>query len=336
MVSKIRVIVIGLGQIGLDTCKLILKKDSLQLLGVVDIDPKKAGKDLGEFLGKKKLGIKIYDDLRFILKEFQPEVTIITSKSKLKEIANDIILCIENHSSVISSCEELFYPLAKHKKLFEEIDSKAKENFTHVLGTGVNPGFVMDILPLFLTSTCAELKSLKITRKVDLNKRRQALQQKMGLGLTTKEFNKFAKENELGHVGLSESANFISDFLKIKIDRWSEIIKPVLASRNIKTKHYNIKKGNIAGIKQSIFGLKNNKKIISLELEISCEVENSYDEIIVEGIPPINMRIENGIFGDTATTAIMVNVIPNLLHARYGLITMKDLSIPSFLSPITK
>lgn len=335
MISKIKVIVVGLGQIGIDICKLILQKDSLHLLAVVDIDPKKIGKDLGEFIGAKKLGIKIYEDLRFVLQEFQPEVTIITSKSRLPEIANDIILCVEHHSSVVSSCEELLYPFIKYKTLSEEIDLKAKENFTQVLGTGVNPGFIMDTLPILLTSSCIDLKSIRIRRYVDLTKRRKALQQKMGLGLTLQEFRRKLKDSLIGHIGLIESAYFIADFLKIKIDKWSESLQPVVANKNIKTKFFNVKKGDVAGIKQKVLGLKNNKKVISLELEISCKIEESFDEIIIDGTPPIKLKIENGIFGDSATVAMLVNTIPNLLHARYGLVTMKDVTIPSYLNPKT-
>lgn len=149
MVAKIKVIVVGLGEIGQKTCNLILQKKSLELLAAVDIDPKKSNKDLGEVLKNKKLGIKVYNDLRMALYELKPEVTILTSKSRLNEIADDIFLCIEHNSSVISSCEELLFPFEKYKKLSEEIDLKAKENFVHVLGTGVNPGFVMDTLPVF-------------------------------------------------------------------------------------------------------------------------------------------------------------------------------------------
>lgn len=175
MVAKIKVIVAGLGEIGLQTCELILQKKSLELLAAVDIDPVKSNKDLGKILKKKNINIKVYNDLKTAVSELKPEVTILTSKSQLNEIANDIFICIEHHSSVISSCEELLFPFEKHKKLSEEIDIKAKENFVHVLGTGVNPGFVMDTLPVFLTSVCKDIQSIKITRVVDLNKRRKNL-----------------------------------------------------------------------------------------------------------------------------------------------------------------
>lgn len=332
MTAKIKVVVVGLGQIGIETCKLILEKKSLSLLAVVDIDNAKQGKDLGEFLGKKNLGIKISNDLRETLKEFQPEVTVLTSKSRLVEIANDIFVCLENHSSVISTCEELLFPFINNLKLSEEIDQKAKENFVHVLGTGVNPGFVMDTLPTFLTSVCSRVNSLTIYRLVDLNKRRKALQTKMGLGKSKNEFMKLVKSKQIGHIGLLESAQFINHNLKLNIKSFSESISPVLASKNLKTKYFEIPKGTVAGSKHVVVGKVNSKKVLELVLEMRADIKESIDEIKISGTPSLHVKFEGGIHGDIATAAMVVNSIPNLLHARYGLITMRDIIIPSVLN----
>lgn len=332
MTAKIKVVVVGLGQIGIETCKLILEKKSLELLAVVDIDNSKNGKDLGEFVGKKNLGIKISNDLRETLKEFQPEVTILTSKSRLVEIANDILVCLENHSSVISTCEELLFPFNNHLKLSQEIDQKAKENFIHVLGTGVNPGFVMDTLPTFLTSVCSQVNSLSIYRRVDLNKRRKALQEKMGLGKSKNEFMKLVKNKQIGHVGLLESAQFINHNLKLNIKSFSESITPILASKNMKTKYFKIPKGTVAGNKHVVIGKVNSKKVLELVLEMSTDIKESVDKIKISGTPSLQVEFEGGIHGDIATAALVVNSIPNLLHARYGLITMKEILIPSILN----
>ncbi|MCR4417954.1 MAG: hypothetical protein WHV63_08565 [Ignavibacteria bacterium] len=332
MVAKIKVIVAGLGEIGLQTCELILQKKSLELLAAVDIDPVKSNKDLGKILKKKNINIKVYNDLKTAVSELKPEVTILTSKSQLNEIANDIFICIEHHSSVISSCEELLFPFEKHKKLSEEIDIKAKENFVHVLGTGVNPGFVMDTLPVFLTSVCKDIQSIKITRVVDLNKRRKNLQTKVGLGLTKSEFNKLVRLQKLGHIGLMESAQFLNYFLKLGAKKFTEKVEPILADRKIKTKYFEINKGDVVGLNHSIIGKSATKKLIELQLIFRADTKEDFDEILIDGTPPINLKIENGISGDLATVAMMVNSIPNLLHARYGLITMKDIIIPSILN----
>jgi len=332
MSARIKVIVVGLGQIGIETCKLLLNKKSFQLLAAVDIDPTKAGKDLGEFLNKKDLGIKVYPDLKSTLKEFEPEVTILTSKSHLNEIANDIFLCIEHHSSIISSCEELLFPFENNKKLAEEIDAKAKEYFVHVLGTGVNPGFVMDSLPVFLTSVCDKLDSIKIKRVVDLTKRRKALQQKIGLGLSKTDFQNLVKQKKIGHVGLLESAQFVDHYLNLNSQKFDEKIVPILAEKNYKTKYITIPKGTVVGMQHTVIGKSGSKKLVELILEMTANTNESYDEIVINGNPKFKVKIENGIFGDTATVSMMVNVIPNLLHARYGLITMKDINIPSFLN----
>jgi len=334
MPNRIKIILVGLGPIGVETCKLVLQKKSLNLLAVVDIDSKKFGKDLGKFIGaKKKLNIPIVENLSSALHKFHPEVAILTSGSRLESVKEDLFTCIENKVSIISSCEELLYPFISNPALAEDIDKKAKEKFVHILGTGVNPGFIMDIAPLFFTSVCSNVKTIKAERVVDLNKRRKPLQAKMGLGKTKSEFNQMVKVKKLGHVGLLESAQLIADGLRMNISSYKEKITPILASKNFTTKYFQIDKGKVCGMNHVVQGFYGKQKLISLDLQMRVDLYKSFDKIIVDGTPKLNVIVENGVFGDTATVAMLVNCIPSLLHAEFGLLTMKNIQIPNYLNP---
>jgi 4-hydroxy-tetrahydrodipicolinate reductase len=334
MPNRIKIILVGLGPIGIETCRLILQKKSLNLLAVVDIDQAKFGKDLSKFIGtRRKLNIPVVNDLKSILKEYHPEVAIITSTSRLENINDDLFECIENKVSVITSCEELLYPYISHPDLSKEIDQKAKENFVHILGTGVNPGFIMDIVPLFFTSVCSNVKTVKAERVVDLNKRRKPLQVKMGLGESRAEFNRLVKEKKLGHVGLLESAQLIADGLRLNISSYKENITPILARTNFSNRYFNIEKGYVCGMKHIVHGFYGRKKLIVLDLQMRIDLNQSYDKIIIDGTPKLNVKVDNGVFGDTATVAMLVNCIPSLLHADFGLLTMRNICIPNYLNP---
>lgn len=334
MPHRIKIVLVGLGPIGIETCKLVLQKKSLNLLAVVDINPAKFGKDLAKFVGsKKRLSIPIVNDLSSALKKYHPEVAILTSASRLENVKDDLFVCIENKVSVITSCEELLYPYITHGELAAEIDKKAKEKFVHILGTGVNPGFIMDIVPLFFTSVCSNVNSVKAERVVDLTKRRRPLQAKMGLGKTKNEFNQLVKKKKLGHVGLLESAQLIADGLRINISSYKEKITPILAKTTLSTRYFKIEKGHVCGMRHTVHGFYGRQKLVTLDLQMGVDFTQSYDKIIIDGSPKLNVKVENGVFGDTATVAMLVNCIPSLLHADSGLLTMRNIWIPNYLSP---
>ncbi len=335
MPNRIKIILVGLGPIGIETCKLVLQKKSLNLLAVVDIDPKKFGNDLGKFIGaKKKLNVPVVNNLAEALSKYHPEVAILTSGSRLESVQVDIFTCIEYKVSIITSCEELLYPFITHRALAEEIDRKAKEKFVHILGTGVNPGFIMDIVPLFFTSVCSNVKVIKAERVVDLNKRRKPLQEKMGLGLTKSEFNQLVRKKKLGHVGLLESAQLIADGLRFNISSYKEKIVPIIANANFKTRYFQIPKGKVCGMNHTVYGFYGRQKLISLDLQMRVDLNKSFDKIIIDGTPKLNVTVENGVFGDTATVAMLVNSIPSLLHADFGILTMRNIIIPNYLNPL--
>jgi 4-hydroxy-tetrahydrodipicolinate reductase len=240
--------------------------------------------------------------------------------SFLRQVYPQIAKALERGVNVVSTCEELVYPFATEPELARKLDELAKENGVSVLGTGINPGFLMDTLVITLTSVCQEIERIMVTRTINAATRRGPFQKKIGVGLSVKEFgNSIEGKIITGHVGLKESIFMIGDALGWKLDRIEvDPVEPVAAKAH----------GKVAGLKQCARGLKDGKEVISLDFQAYMDAEE-YDSITIEGVPNIYMKIAPCIHGDIGTVAMIVNSIPKVINAQPGLVTMKDLPIPS-------
>ena len=226
---------------------------------------------------------------------------------------------------VVSSCEELSYPYQKEPKLAARLDRLAKQKGVTVLATGVNPGFLMDAWPLFMTAVCTEVKEVRVSRVRDASQRRIPFQEKVGAGKTRREFEALVKKGIIRHVGLPESVAMIAAGLGWQLDKITEIIKPIVYPKKVKSDFITVTPGMVAGVKQVGHGWKKGKKLITLNFEGSIGAGKSYDSVSIKGSPNIEVIAKGGIHGDIATIAMLVNAIPRILDASPGLKTMKDL-----------
>lgn len=308
----IRVVQFGLGAIGLATAHLVKTKKSLRLVGAVDADESKRG-GLGS-------GVPVFLTLSDLLRNTKADIVLQTTGSRLATVTPQLVEVIKAGLPCISSSEELFFPIGCNKQFARKIDAAARKQEVAVVGTGVNPGFVMDLLPIVLSATCQRISRIAIKRIVDLSTRRIQLQRKVGVGLTAKEFGRLKREGKMGHVGLRESARFVAHALGWKLDSVHQTLSPVIG------------KSNIVGIHEFVRGRILNREVLTMELIMATGVPNPRDEITINGEPPLQMVIVGGIRGDQATAAILVNTIPLALRARSGLQSVLELGIPRFLA----
>ena len=329
--EKIRVIQYGLGPIGIETAKLVTKKSSMEVVGAVDISKDIFGKDLGEVLGMgRKLGINVTENAKKLFAGTKADVVLHTTGSRISKIYPELEEIIRAGLNIVSSSEELLFPLKEKAELAERVDALAKKHGITVLGTGVNPGFVMDSLPLFLTGVCQDVKKIHVERHVDAGTRRYSLQRKVGAGMTEEAFREQIAKKAMGHVGLLESLYLIAGNLGMFLDDVQEAVEPVLVQKEVNTAYFSLKPGDVAGIQHTAAGIKNNEKIITLDLRMFVGCETPYDSIHILGTPEIRLRIEGGVAGDQATAAVLVNSISAVIGARPGLATVKDLPAPHF------
>jgi len=207
MDNEVRVVTFGLGPLGAAIAKGISDKKGMKIVGAVDTAKDLIGRDLGQILNMgRNLGVTIVDDGRDLIPRVKPDIAIISTRSSVRDIYSVLTLCIEAGVDVISTCEELSYPYYRYPQLATEIDSLAKQHGVTVLGTGINPGYLMDVLPIILTGACLRVDSIKVTRMMDSSKRRIPFQKKIGPGLTPEQFADMIREKKItGHVGLLES-----------------------------------------------------------------------------------------------------------------------------------
>ena len=325
--NKIRVAHYGLGSIGISAAKIAVGNDRLEVVGAVDISAEKVGKDLGDLVGNSQpLGLIVSNKAQDALTQ-RPDVVIHSTGSRLTDIMPQLEEIVARGCNIVSSAEELLFPIGKNKQLADKLDALAKQNDVSVLGTGVNPGFVLDALPAFLTGVCTEVKSVFARRIVDASTRREPLQRKVGAGLSAEEFRRRVDEGRLGHVGLIESVALLADCLGWELDNLLERIDPVIADGNIKTDYVEVREGQVAGIKHTAKGIRKGERVISAELQMFVGAPEPHDYVRIDAMPPMEVTVENGTAGDPASAAILVNAVPKVLAAPAGYVTMRDLGL---------
>ena len=326
----IKVVQVGLGPLGVKITKFLLQRKGLKIMGAVDKDPAKAGKDLGELCESKKLGISISDSIKKAIDKEKPDVALLTTVSSMEKITPQIEEIVSLGIPVVSTCEELSYPWITFPGLSKRIDEAAKKNKVAVVGTGVNPGFLMDSFPIFLTAVCQKVEKIKISRIQNAAFRRIPFQKKIGAGLTLKEFEDKKKAGTLRHVGLIESVQMIACRMGWKLDRSEDILTPVIAKEKVTTDAMTVEKGNALGVQQIGKGFVKGEEKITLIFRASIAEPDPADTIEITGEPDIVSTIKGGINGDVATCAITINAIKQIINAAPGLKTMADIPPVSY------
>jgi 4-hydroxy-tetrahydrodipicolinate reductase len=329
---KAKVVQYGCGPVGCMAVKYALQRPDIEIKGAIDIDKSKVGRDLGDVAAfGKRLGIMVSNDIETVLRETKPDIAVLTTSSYLTTVFPQIEQCIKAGVNVVSTAEELAYPYRTQPELAEKIDKLAKEYKVTVLGTGVNPGFIMDAWPLFMTGVCQNVSHIKIVRIQDASLRRGPFQKKIGAGCTTEEFNSLVTNGTLRHVGLPESIDMIASGLGWKLDEVTDSIEPVISKIHLQTEFVTVKPGQVAGVRQLGRGIRAGEELIRLEFEAAVGTPESYDAVYIKGIPNMEVTIKGGTHGDIATIAMTVNSIHRVISAPPGLANMKDLPIVSAL-----
>jgi 2,4-diaminopentanoate dehydrogenase len=329
--KKIRVLQYGVGPIGASIARLMRQKAALEIVGAIDKDPAKAGRDLGEVADATDApwGVTVAaDSARLLAKPV--DVVIHSTSSYLPSVMEQLLECLGAGCCVVSTCEELAYPYRKHPDLSAQLDAAAKEEGVALVGTGVNPGFVMDKLVLTLSSVSQRVEWAKAVRVVDASKRRLPLQKKIGAGMTPEEFRAQVSAGVIKHHGLPESIAMVADGLGFELDDISETIEPVIAEEPVKTEFLEVAPGQVAGVHQIARGTDGGKEKIYMELKMFVGAKDPADSIELRGEPNLALTIPGGTHGDVATAAVVVNAIPSILAAQSGLRTARDLPLSYF------
>jgi 4-hydroxy-tetrahydrodipicolinate reductase len=329
--AGIRVLHYGLGPIGAAIAKQLALRPGFKIVGAVDTDPAKIGRDIGGVasLGRR-LNLRVLGDPVKAIKAGKPDVVVLCTSSSLSDIMPQVEAVLARKVAIVSTTEELSYPGYTHIRLARRIHRLAKKAKVAVVATGVNPGFAMDALPIALTAVCERVDRISVSRVQDARSRRLPFQQKIGAGLTTEQFAGQLKAGRVGHVGFTQSIAMIADALGWRLDRISHEMVPKLATVTTSSEFLAVDPGYVCGVIQDGTGYRQGQAVIKLHFEAYLGAPEAYDAVEIQGVPGVTMKIAGGLHGDVATASIVANTIPKVLAVAPGLHTMRDMPLPSY------
>ncbi|NLW40925.1 MAG: Gfo/Idh/MocA family oxidoreductase [Tissierellia bacterium] len=333
--ENVKVIIWGLGAMGKGMAEMLLKKKGVEIVGVVGRN-QKVGKSMYDYLDVERGNRPdiIIDEYDKVITEKAADVVIIATDSFTRDNFEKVKYCLERKINVISTAEEMAYPQAQEPELAKEMDRIAKENGVTVLGTGINPGLIMDLLVITLTGACIDVDSIRAERVNNLSPFGPVVMEGQGVGLTVEEFNKRVEEGTLaGHVGFPESIRMIADAIGWQLSDEVELVRePIVSKVYRKAPHAEVQPGNVAGCNMKGFGRVDGEVKIEMlhpqQVEPQLEGGSTGDYITIKGTPNINMAIKPEVPGGIGTIAMCVNMIPHVINASPGLKTMIDLPVP--------
>ena len=333
--SNIKIAVWGFGAMGQGIVQTLLNKKGVEITGICDINPSIAGKGMLEVLGRtaEQNDIKILPDIKEAIKPGSCDLCILATDSFTAKAFPKMETLIELGVNIITTAEEMAYPKANEPELTKKLDELAKAKGVTVLGTGINPGLVMDLLALLLSAAMTDVKKVTCKRVNSLSPFGPTVMEEQAVGVSVEEFNKGVAEGTLaGHVGFAESVGMIADGLGLEIDKFEQQMKPIITNIDRKSTYGFAKAGHLAGVNMTGQGKKNGEVIIDMihpqQIEPEMEGTNTGDYVILEGDPPISMQIKPEIDGGIGTIAMCVNCIPHVINADAGVITMLDIPVP--------
>ncbi len=334
--KSVKIAIWGFGAMGSGMAKMILKKQGFDIVGVCDSYPGFVGKSVFELLGTENRydhDVVIKNDIETILEEEKPDLVLLATDSFTRKAYEKIKIIVEHKCNVISTAEEMAYPYAKEPELSEQMDRLAKANGVTVLGTGVNPGMMMDLLAICISGVMEDVDDMEISRINSLSPFGKTVMEEQGVGLSVEEFEKnLANGNIAGHVGFIESTHMIADALGVKVKDFKQTMAPIITDVDRKSKYGFAKKGDVCGVDMRSFAtLENGRKINMIhpqQIEPEMVGTKTGDYIRIKGKPEINLANVPEVEGGIGTIAICVNMIPHVINAKPGLKTMIDLPVP--------
>ena len=333
---NIRVAVWGFGAMGGGITKVLLQKTGVEITGVCDLHPNRVGKSIFDLLEVERgdrADVIVTSDIELALPEKSADVCILATDSFTKDVYPKLVKVLSRGINAISTAEEMSYPAAKEPELAQEIDRVAKKFGVTALGTGINPGLMMDLLAICLSGCMTSVEKVTCRRVNSLSPFGPLVMQEQGVGLTPEAFQEGVEKGELaGHVGFAESVGMISHALGWKIDEFSQQMAPILTEVDRKSPYGFASRGNVAGVNMTGQGYVEGRVMIDMihpqQIEPELGGTHTGDYITLEGSPRVDMKIQPEVNGGIGTIAMCVNMIPHVINARPGLKTMIDLPVP--------
>ena len=343
MEQKIKAVQYGVGKMSVYTMRYMLEK-GIEIVGAIDVNPAVIGKDIGEILGKDKLGVVVTDakQARETLENTKPDVCIVTTRSLFSEVEEPFMLCAELGINAISTCEEAFYPQNSNPTLTKKIDELAKKNNCTITGTGYQDIYWGQLISSIAGST-QTIKKIKGSSSYNVEDYGIALAEAHGAGLTLEEFDKqVASSDRISaeeRQKIIDSGEFAPSYMwnvngwlcsKLGLTIISQTQKcvPQTYKEDIysSTLDMTIKAGDATGMSAVV--TTETKEGITIESECIGKVyaPDEFDKNVwtVEGEPTTTITVEKPATVEL-TCATVVNRIPDVINAMPGYVTTEKM-----------
>jgi 4-hydroxy-tetrahydrodipicolinate reductase len=322
-VPSVPLVFVGLGPIGRSALSFALQQGRFQVIGACDTAPDLVGVALGDLVSGSPAGVRVVASIEELPDAPLGAVAVLCTASRIPAAQAPIDTLVRKHYSVVSSCEELTWPWLRHADWSDRLHERALQSKVAVLGSGINPGYLMDMLPVLLHAPCVSVHGVRIERVVAAETRRGPLQHKVGAGKTVAEFRKLAAAEQLGHVGLVESAAVVCAGLGWDVPEIEETLDPVVAPAPIETAFVAVSAGEVAGIDHRVTA-RTPQGTVELDLKMYLGAEQPVDRVLIDGDPPIRCTLEGGVAGDIGTVGMLLHHARLLPSLPPGLRTILD------------
>ena len=334
--ENVKVLIWGFGAMGSGMATMLLKKKGVEIVGVCDTHPERVGKNFKDVINASAhphKDVTISGDIDALIASTKADVVLLATDSFTKKAYDKIVKCLENKLNVVSTAEEMSFPAAAEPELAKKMDEIAKANGVSVLGTGINPGLIMDLLVLCLTGCMEEVTHITARRVNSLSPFGPAVMEEQGVGMELATFNELNAKGELaGHVGFKESVGMMTTGLGFNLEKFEQQMKPIVTDVDRKSPYGFAAAGCLAGVNMTAQGYVDGKVMLDMQhpqqIEPHLGGTDTGDYIIIEGTPRVNMAITPEVDGGLGTIAMCVNMIPHVINATPGLKTMLDLPVP--------
>ncbi len=352
----IRVALIGTGNCGSLALRQLIEDARFDLTNVWVSSAAKVGKDAGELarLGVTT-GIAATDDLAAIIAA-KPDCAVYCAMGDVRprEALADVRGLLEAGINVVGSSPGfLSYPWGViGDRTIEKVENAARQGNASLFITGVDPGFVTDLLPLALAGTCRRISQIRTMEIADYATYDGAtvMFDVMGFGLPIAQ--ETADLPFLYQPGMLSAAwgvgiRQLAAGLGIEVEEIKDFVEQEPAPEDFDVAVGTIKKGTVAAVRFLIEGFVGGEPVIVVEHITrlrgdlrpdwaqpaqdggSYRVEITGEPSYVMDICPTSRNGDHNYAAILAAAGRIVNAIPDVVDAAPGIRTTLDLPLPT-------
>lgn len=342
--NKIKVLQIGCGRMSKYIMEYIYNLGG-EIIGAIDIDPNKIGKDISTIIDSEPKNIFIYDykNLETIISDTKPDIAVITTLSFLNDVEDAIRTCVRCGVNVITTSEECFYAKNSNPTLYHELDILARANNVTITGCGYQDVFWGNLITVLAGST-HKITKIKGSSSYNVEDYGIALAEAHGAGLTIEKFNqtiasadniteeerkKLIDERKFSPSYMWNAVGWLADKMHLTPIKLTQKCVPETSEEDLhsETLNMDIKAGNATGM--SAIATLETKEGITIEAECIGKVYGPEDfdknEWTIYGEPNTTITVNRP---DTVklTCADIVNRIPDVINAKPGFVSTSELN----------